>query len=77
VKTKTKKRKPHNPGPSPDNTTSSSSNLPPLRSVVTSLQQTVEKLAEEMRTGFKTINTRLDKQDEFNKVVTDYMKSHP
>jgi hypothetical protein len=23
------------------------------------------------------IENRLDKQDEFNKVVTDYMKSHP
>ncbi|MDR2369525.1 MAG: hypothetical protein LBD63_02760 [Mycoplasmataceae bacterium] len=86
VKTKPRKHKTPTPEtdnpssnqpPETDNASSSTSNQPPLRSVVTSLQQTVEKLAEEMRVGFQAINTRLNKQDEFNQGVTNYMKSHP
>jgi hypothetical protein len=49
-------------GPSPDKAPKnrSTASQPPLRSVVMALQQTVEKLTEEMRAGFKTINTRFD-----------------
>jgi hypothetical protein len=32
---------------------------------------------EPLKSDVRAINTRLNKQDEFNKVVTDYMKSHP
>ncbi|MDR0739306.1 MAG: hypothetical protein LBF00_00210 [Mycoplasmataceae bacterium] len=40
------------------------------------LEPIVSRLNEQGN-DIKNINARLDKQDEFNKVVIDYMKSHP
>ncbi|MDR0739663.1 MAG: hypothetical protein LBF00_02190 [Mycoplasmataceae bacterium] len=72
VKSK-KRKKPHDHGPGPDTDDYFRQSPKPPAWFAGAIQAALEPLKSDVR----AINTRLNKQDEFNKVVTDYMKSHP
>jgi hypothetical protein len=73
----TKKRKPTSPGPNSDN-----DGKKPRKSLDERIAETIVKtvpnlIDNALTKALEPVMSRLDKQVEFNKVVTDYMKSHP